>query len=245
MMPKPSKKTSEKLSEVLFNVYFLRLFKLGEVEFYAPSQVDELELGYDASFTGKSSVWEVILQFKQPVMRSDNGFTIKVDKNQLEKLHDIKAGHVFYAAPIHRDYKEVANLQLRTIVDPCDFLNTYILIDVASLPANTATIRYDRIRYRSFYTPNNPRYRSVADSWRESDHTSIEYAQVCAFARMFSQRRIGAGVALGNTNQPSRYINIDDDALLRESGSQRSLISRLSSLISAKELTVIMRLNQD
>lgn len=236
----PTKNTSEKLSEILFNSYFLRLFELGEVEFYAPSQVEELKLGYDASFTGRSKAWEVILQFKQPEPRT-NFFTIKVDPQQLHTLHGIKHRHVYYAAPAHRTHREVADLQRQTTSDPCDFLNTYILLDVNDLPRNTATIRFDRTKNGSFYVPKNARYRCVADSSSEYDHHSVPHLAVCDFASEFQERHLGVEVILGSDNLSPRYANSDD---LEQRRSESGLAESLGSLVSQKDLTIIMRLNR-
>lgn len=233
------KELSEKLSEILFTAYFLRLFELGDIEFYAPSQVKELELGYDAQFTGKTGAWEVILQFKQPSLRTD-GFTIKVDQRQLRTLHRLRDGHIFYAAPAHRSFAEVAQLQ-RDVRHPCDFLNTYILLDVHDLPLNTATIRYDRIDYGRFYKPFDARYRLARAGPSESDHHCIKHLHVCGFAEAFREHRVGAEIGFRNEDLPAGYVRRPNNA--EWNNREEDLLQRLGTLVSRKEPIIVFRLN--
>jgi len=233
---------SEKLTETLFNIYFHRMFKLGEVTFFAPSIQKEADLGYDGRLVGNKSNWELLLQFKQPAyLRRKNFFRFPVDTDQLEALQKaIKTSHgirdyVYYAAPVFNDASEIDGLQKITH-DECCFLNHYMLIKASSLPSNTKYIFFERVdtskpSHCACHTPINPSYKTQKDTNPSQNEGSIPIARddwmlVCPSVQMFKERKIGAQI-VPPQNGRLQHFRTDDSVFSRGADPSRTTLTDL------------------
>lgn len=256
-----SKELSERLTETLFDIYFHRMFELGEIVFFAPSQVKEKELGYDGNFVGPEAKWELFLQFKQPTyLKRGDYFRFKIDQTQLKTLHDLSKelppveNHVFYVAPSYLDIRELDNQQ-RVSSHPCCFLNRYILIKAASLPLNTSYVFFTRTFGRrcpcDYFIPHYPSYKLSTDYDPNNIYGSrildpSDYLILCDGIEKFKNREIGASIAPAQKNIPAHY-QIDDTVFSSQNDpSRRSLKQFTDELVNDKtSRSLIIRLNEE
>lgn len=151
------KPISEKTSEILFNHYFLRAFRLGEISVYAPSSVEEFKNGYDSKLIGLSSFRELYLQYKAPIYSENKRhFTIKVTKHQHRMLKQYPDHTAYYVAHTFTSLKDILDAQKKLRIS-INFLKYFVAIEISSLPEEITFFQYSqpsshreslRIRYK-------------------------------------------------------------------------------------------------
>jgi hypothetical protein len=122
---------NEKICEELFLAYTLQFARSGKVIMYAPSQVEEKQLGYDASLFVGQSYRELVLQFKKPHLEGTRNYRIDIasrsDTHQRDLLAQYPPYSAFYIAASFQNTLDLLQTQ-KNVLTVAGFLDRYIAI---------------------------------------------------------------------------------------------------------------------
>lgn len=193
---------SEKMSEILFNRYFLQSFRLGEVSLYAPSSVEEFKSGYDSKLIGSSTFRELYLQFKAPTYSERKGlFTIQVKRDQHRKLKEYYPPRTaYYVAHMFSSLQEVTSVQ-KNLKIAADFLRDFIAIEISSLPEDVSFFQYEPVSHSKSPTikyklPSEGNIRTA-----KYDIARKDWLRGNQLVDEFKRNSIGAIVELSDENE--------------------------------------------
>ena len=193
------KAPNEKLIELLFIRHGLQICG-PKTSLYAPSTREEYFKGYDASFMGQPGGREILLQFKTPYVRDDGKFTIKIRREQHERLLGHPLNSAFYVSHAFRSVQEINDSQ-QNVVDSQKFLKFFIAIEVHALASDTNFVQFIRDGAVIPILPTFARdvdgpTRTARNPVAETDHYDGEH-----LLRLYKDKKLGRHI---------RYINRED-----------------------------------
>ena len=191
---------NEKMTEMLFNRYFLQSFQLGHLTLYAPSSREEYEKGYDARLTSSQSFHEIFLQFKRPrVDVKANQFVLSLTSHQHRNLQKRPSNSSYYVGHTFRDLQEFERAQ-HEVRAAKDFLKYFVVIEIACLAPDLATLVYERNEESRL-----PRTVSTIDQSRKTRLSSKHYFTGTAFWDAFRRQEVGVHVSLTTEGELFEY----------------------------------------
>ena len=203
---------NEKLTELLFNRYFLQSFGLAGMILYARSSREEYEKGYDARLTSSQSFTEVFLQFKRRRLTAHR-FPLSTSPHQHRNLRKRPSRSSYYVGHTFRDLPELERAQQDARASR-EFLKYFILIDITDLDPQLTGIVYERNEQSRL-----PRTVSASCYGRRVRVRSEQYFTGTAFREAFSRRHVGAHTSLTAEGELCEDMwatqgNIKDDVAL-------------------------------
>ena len=220
---------NEKMTEMLFNRYFLQSFGLGNIILYAPSSREEYEKGYDAKLTSSQSFNEVFLQFKRPQVKNDQ-FLLRTTAHQHTNLQDRPSDSCYYVGHTFRDLEELEQAQ-KGLSASQDFLRYFILVEISCLDPNLTTIVYERNEKSLIPRTVSAIHNLVSGSGRTREKKtrirSEKYFTGTAFKKAFNSKEVGIPVSLPTDDELlgqacARQIGSTEKDIISTSGVPKS-----------------------